>query len=44
MRPHSPAFPFLPLDEVMGFLARRDETDETTWSRSFQAWVKTLER
>ena len=38
----SPAFPFLPLDEVERFLARRDETDETTWIRSFRAWVKTL--
>jgi Uma2 family endonuclease len=38
----SPAFPFLPLDEVERFLARRNETDETTWIRSFRAWVKTL--
>ena len=40
----SPAFPFLPLDEVERFLARRDETDETSWVRSFRAWVKTLPR
>ena len=40
----SPAFPFLPLEEVERFLARRDETDETTWIRSFRAWVKTLQR
>jgi Uma2 family endonuclease len=40
----SPSFPFLPLDEVERFLARRNETDETTWIRSFRAWVKTLER
>jgi Uma2 family endonuclease len=39
---HSPAFPFLPLDEIERFLARRNETDETTWIRSFRAWVKTL--
>jgi Uma2 family endonuclease len=40
----SPAFPFLPLEEIENFLARRNETDETTWIRSFRAWVKTLER
>ena len=40
----SPAFPFLPLEEIERFLARRNETDETTWIRSFRAWVKTLER
>lgn len=41
---HSAAFPFLPLDEVQHQLARRDETDETTWIRTFQAMVKTLAR
>jgi Uma2 family endonuclease len=40
----SPSFPFLPLDGVQRFLARRDDTDETTWIRSFRAWVKTLAR
>ena len=40
----SPSFPFLPLEEIERFLARRDETDETTWIRSFRAWVKTIER
>jgi hypothetical protein len=40
----SPAFPFLPLEEIERFLARRNETDETTWIRSFRAWVKTLEQ
>lgn len=40
----SPAFPFLPLEGIEGFLARRNETDETTWIRSFRAWVKTLEQ
>jgi Uma2 family endonuclease len=40
----SPAFPFLPLDEVERFLARRNETDETTWIRSFREWIKTLKR
>ena len=43
-RSRSPAFPFLPLDEMQRFLARRDETDETTLLRSFRAWVKTLAR
>ncbi len=38
----SPSFPFLPLDQIEGFLTRRNETDETTWIRSFRAWVKTL--
>ena len=40
----SPSFPFLPLEEIERFLARRNETDETTWIRSFRAWVKTLGR
>jgi len=38
----SPSFPFLPLGEIERFLARRNETDETTWIRSFRAWVKSL--
>jgi Uma2 family endonuclease len=38
----SPTFPFLPLEELERFLARRDETDETTWIRSFRAWIGTL--
>ena len=42
-QPRSPSLPFLPLEQIEGFLARRNETDETTWIRSFQAWVKTLE-
>jgi Uma2 family endonuclease len=42
-QPRSPSFPFLPLEAIEGFLARRNETDETTWIRSFRAWVKTLE-
>jgi Uma2 family endonuclease len=40
----SPSLPFLPLEEIERFLARRNETDETTWVRSFRAWVKTLPR
>lgn len=39
-RNQSRSFPFLPLAEVERFLARRDETDETTWIRSFRAWVR----
>jgi Uma2 family endonuclease len=38
----SPSFPFLPIEEVERFLACRNETDETTWIRSFRDWVKTL--
>ena len=38
----SPTFPFLPIEEMERFLARRGETDETTWIRSFREWVKTL--
>jgi Uma2 family endonuclease len=38
----SPSFPFLPLEEIERHLARRHESDETTWIRSFRAWVKTL--
>jgi Uma2 family endonuclease len=40
----SPSFPFLPLEQIEAFLARRDDSDETTWIRSFRAWVKTLGR
>ena len=38
----SPAFPFLPLAEVSRILGQRNETDETTWIRSFRRWVATL--
>ena len=41
---HSPAFPFLPLENIRGFLDRRNATDETTWIRSFRKWVRTLSR
>ena len=34
------AFPRLPLAEVERFLARRDESDETTWIRSFRDFVR----
>ncbi len=36
----SPSFPFLPLDEVNGFLTRSNEMGETAWVRSFRAWVR----
>jgi Uma2 family endonuclease len=39
---HSPSFPFLPLAEVSRILGQRNETDETTWIRSFRRWVATL--
>jgi Uma2 family endonuclease len=38
----SPSFPFLPLAEVSRILGQRNETDETTWIRSFRRWVATL--
>lgn len=36
----SSAFPFLDLSEIPRFLDRCEETDETTWIRSFRAWVR----
>ena len=39
-QPQSPSFPFLPLEEFQGFLDRRNETDETSWIRSFRSWVR----
>jgi len=36
----SPSFPFLPVDRLQGFLDRVHTADETSWIRSFQAWVK----
>jgi Uma2 family endonuclease len=43
-RESSAAFPFLPLGEVKQFLDRAATMDETTWIRSFRAWVGTLIR
>jgi len=43
-RDNSPAFPFLPLKDLQGFLDRRNATDETTWIRSFRKWARTLSR
>jgi Uma2 family endonuclease len=44
LQPGSEVFPFLPLAEVHGFLGRCETTDETSWIRSFRAWVRTLNR
>lgn len=38
--PTSAAFPFLPVEKLEAFLARRADTDETTWIRRFRAWVR----
>ena len=39
---NSSELPRVPLDGLERFLAKRDETDETSWIRSFRAWVKEL--
>ena len=36
----SGVFPFLPMHEVEAFLARCDESDETTWLHGFRDWVR----
>ena len=36
----SPAFPSLPSETILDFLAKRNSTDETSWIRSFRQWVK----
>jgi Uma2 family endonuclease len=36
----SAAFPFLPLEALVRFLGQAEEVDETTWIRSFRAWVR----
>jgi Uma2 family endonuclease len=33
------AFPFLDLNEIQRFMERCEETDETSWIRSFRAWA-----
>ncbi|NUQ63362.1 MAG: Uma2 family endonuclease [Pirellulales bacterium] len=38
----SPSFPFLPLEEVNRFFARRNEMGETAWVRSFREWVRQM--
>jgi Uma2 family endonuclease len=39
-RDASPAFPFLDLEEVERFMGQCDRAGETTWIRSFRAWVR----
>ncbi len=34
------SFPFLPLEEVSRFMTARNQSDETTWIRSFREWVR----
>ncbi len=36
----STCFPFLPMGELVRFLSLATTTDETTWIRSFRAWVR----
>jgi Uma2 family endonuclease len=36
----SPSFPWLPLAELGRFLRESSTTDETSWIRSFRAWVR----
>jgi Uma2 family endonuclease len=40
LRQLSPSFPFLDLIEIPRFMERCEETDETTWIRSFRDWVR----
>jgi Uma2 family endonuclease len=34
------AFPFLPLDEVVGYLHQGEAMDHAEWERTFRAWVR----
>lgn len=36
----SPTFPGLPPESILDFLARRNNTDETSWIKSFREWVR----
>ena len=36
----SPTFPALPPESILDFLARRNNTDETSWIKSFREWVR----
>jgi hypothetical protein len=36
----SPSFPFLPLEELTGWLRRSGEMDETSLIRAFRTWVR----
>jgi Uma2 family endonuclease len=42
LQDRSPAFPFLPLEEVQRFLDQRNATDETSWMLSFRDWARGL--
>ena len=39
----SPTFPALPPETILDFLARRNNTDETSWIKSFREWVRNNE-
>lgn len=39
-RDQSSSLPFLPPREIERFMAARNETDDTTWIRSFRQWVR----
>jgi Uma2 family endonuclease len=41
-QPRSSQLPLLTTEILGGFLARRHESDETTWVRSFHEWVRNL--
>ena len=36
----SPTFPFLALEDVVRFATQDNAMDDTTWIRSFRAWVQ----
>jgi Uma2 family endonuclease len=40
LQARSPAFPTLPPEIILDFLARRKQTDETSWIKSFRDWVR----
>ena len=37
----SPALPFLPLEEIEGWLEKGRNISQTTWIRAFREWVRT---
>ena len=43
-RDQSASFPFLPLAELLRFIERRNTMDETSWIRSFRAWVREIRK
>lgn len=38
--PRSLSFPRLSVEDLTRFMDARNDTDETTWIRSFRAWVR----